>query len=66
MSETIERIAQAMLDNPGSTELIQGEAEHLARVALKATAEFLSGSHNSSLAYAGDALTASLDKAGAR
>ncbi len=34
MSEVTERMAQAMLDNPGSAELIQGEAEHLARIAL--------------------------------
>lgn len=40
MSEMIKRIARAMHDNPGSAELIQGEAEHLARVAIEAMRDF--------------------------
>lgn len=56
MSKIIDRVAKALEDNPGSVELIQGEALHLARVAIGALSGILSASQNSSLGYAGDAL----------
>lgn len=40
MNKLIERIVAAMREDPGSAELIQGEAEHLTRVALKVLRDF--------------------------